>query len=1422
MSRFSLLFCLPALWAAPVPSLKLKTVEAPAVRRTLARPARVAEFWLGPLSAAERVPAAMKPGLTRAGVHRMGGRELLARGQWSELPDGRAVFQAALRSPGAKGLRLEVLGLPRGTGRLWLYPGDEANPVQPVGPYEGGEDFWTALVEGESLVLEFEAPAGAPRMLPFQVGRISHLFASLVPAKGGTGEAKLGPLSPGRETALGCNLDVTCYPEWDERARGVGRYLFETDGGGAFCSGSLINTRNSSGIPYFLTADHCVSTPAEARSVQVFWFYQSSICNGPPRNLRDVPTTLGATYLTSGALEAGDYSLLRLTGTVPNGLTLAGWTSTDPEVGAEVTGIHHPTGDYKRISFGNKAEPILARGRPEPMYHTITWRGGVTEGGSSGSPIFNRDGQIVGMLSGGPKPPAGKTECDLQPAYDWYGRFSVAYPALQSYLEERTTGTTPTPPPTGGTTGTLLASGVPANFTVGPVDSPTLLSGSSIYRVEVPAGATRLEVRLRTSTAGADLDLFLRRGSAPVLSGGRVVADTSSTTDSGDETIVITPSSAPALQPGTYFIGLALFTTETTVRGTLTAIVTGGTTTPPASAAVALTSGQTRTITLEPTASGTLLTGAAAYRIDVPAGATGLEIRLATDTANVDVDLYARFNAEAVVQNQQVVADHRSEGPAGSELITITPASSPALRAGTYFINLAVFTANTRITTRLTATVTGGTVTPPASAAVALTSGQTRTITLEPTASGTLLTGAAAYRIDVPAGATGLEIRLATDTANVDVDLYARFNAEAVVQNQQVVADHRSEGPAGSELITITPASSPALRAGTYFINLGVFTANTRITARLTATVTSGTVTPPVTTTRTLTSGAAVAFNLAPVDSPSLFSGEEAYQIAVPAGATRLEVRVRTTTPGADVDLYVRAGEAPRVSGGSVVADYSSEGDTGDETIVITPSDTPALRAGTYFIALGLFTRNVRVQGTVMATVTTGGASNTVAQPLIAGLPQRFRIAPATTASLILDPSFRIAVPENASRVRVVLQTTTPGVDVDLYARLGQAPVVTDGRIATDYRSEGPAGEETISITASSTPPLRAGTLFISLGLFTPNAEVQGQVTVYVDTAAPPPAAAVQLTSGVAARFTLPATAEAELYAGTAGFRIQVPAGSTSLTVRLNTTTPNADVDLYVRRGADVELADGELIADYYAEGTTGNETIVITRSSQPPLEAGTYFIALGNFARNVQVTGVVTATVERAPAPPAAAQARTLVLNQPLNWSFPAVEGPTLLSDANAFRLDVTNVSRMEIVLSTGTPGADVDLYVRYGSPPEVREGRVVADFSSAGATGEERVTITPGANSPLRSGTYWVALGVFTPGVATAGRLEARDLSGGNAEAPKLRLRPRFGDKGSQGGLEKAEEQLLVKPLLKGKYGPMREAGGPSPDGAVRRRPR
>ena len=1406
--RFTILFAgASALWAAPVPPFTLKTVDRAPVNRAIARVSRPTEFWMGPISEAERAPKMLKPGVMRAGVHRVGGDEFLSRGQWSELPDGRAVFQAALRSPGATGLRLEFVNFADGAGRVWLYPGDETHPTRPIGPYEGGEDTWSGLVEGESVVLEFEAAAGAPRMLPFQLGRISHISANV-----GTSAAP-------RAAALSCNLDVTCYPEWADKAKGVARYLFETSGGGALCSGSLINTRNNSGIPYFLTADHCISNEAEARSVQAFWFYQSSVCNGAPRSLRDVPTTSGAAYMAGGSMEQGDFTLLRLTGTLPNGVTFAGWVPEELPIGANVTGIHHPTGDYKRVSFGNRRTPALVRGWPEPKFYTINWRQGVTEGGSSGSPLFNDDGLLVGTLTGGEKSPEGKDKCDVTPALSWYGRFSTAFPTLQGFLEERTLGPTPTPPPTGGgTTGTLLASSVAANFTVGPVAGASLLPG--IYRVDVPQGATRLEIRLRTTTPNVDIDLFARAGSAPIITEGRVTSDFSAATDSGDETIVITPTSSPALRPGTYFIAMALFTTGVEARGTLTAIATGGgSTTPPptTSTTVALTSGVARAITLEPTTVGTLLTGSNAYRIEVPQGATRLEIRLETETRNVDVDLFARFGQESVVADRAVLADHRSEGDAANEVITITPSSTPTLRAGTYFIHLGVFTANTRILTRLTATVTGGTAPPPASGATVLTSGTARAITLEPTTEGTLLGGGNAYRIDVPQGSTRLEIRLESQTSNVDVDLYARFNAESQVVNQAVVADHRSEGPGGNEVITITPTSSPALRSGTYFINLGIFTANTRISARLTATVTGGGTTPPTTPppaggNRTLVSGAPSTYSFEPVSSPQLFTSDSAYQISVPAGATRLEVRISTTTPGVDVDLYVRAGEVPRVSSGAVQADYSSEGDTGDETIVITPQSTPPLRAGTYFIALGVFTPNIRINGTVLATVTTAGSSNTVGQPLIAGLLQRFAIAPVSSAALVNDPSFRIDVPSGTGRVRVLLQTTTPNADVDLYARFAQAPAIAGGAVVADYKSEGSAGDESLDITPQSTPALRSGTLFISLGLFATGERVEGSVVVYIDTAATPPQNAVELTSGVPGRFTLPATASPALYSGTSGFRIQVPVGATSLTVRLNTTTPNADVDLYVRRGSDVDLGDGEILADFFAEGPTGNESLTITRTSSPPLEPGTYFIGLGNFARNTQVTGVVTATVERAPSAPAAGANQRLTFGQPSSWRFAAVTGPTLLSGESAFRLDVTNVSRMEIELKTDTPGADLDLYVRYGSPPVVQNGTVVADFSSTGLTGNEKITIFPGANSPLRSGTYYVAMAVFTPGVATSGTVLAKDLSGGSTEALKLSARRKFGEKATETELSKSTQPEDPMPAdgrqpLKGKYGPIRE---------------
>lgn len=124
-----------------------------------------------------------------------------------------------------------------------------------------------------------------------------------------------------------------------------------------------------------------------------------------------------------------------------------------------------------------------------------------------------------------------------------------------------------------------------------------------------------------------------------------------------------------------------------------------------------------------------------------------------------------------------------------------------------------------------------------------------------------------------------------------------------------------------------------------------------------------------------LVSGVPVTFSLPSAASPTLYTGDYGYTIDVPAGASRLEVRVTTTTPNADIDLFVRWGQSPAVSGGQVLADHRSEGLTGNEAIVADATTNPPLRAGRYYIALANFTVNVAATGSIVATVGGGAPS---------------------------------------------------------------------------------------------------------------------------------------------------------------------------------------------------------------------------------------------------------------------------------------------------------------------------------------------------------------------------------------------------------------------------------------------------------------
>ncbi len=436
----------PAVFAGPgAAQIELRALP-PSRANVLRKPGSV---MLGGLSAVERSRLGAVGSKRRIGVHRELPEDSLDRGAWTLLADGRSIWQLAIRSDDAEGLRIHFSEFSIGAGKVWVHSGNSVDgPYTGDGPYGNG-DFWSSTVEGESVAIEYEAApeAGVSTLPPFHVRSVAHQalrVTSVVNPPAALILAPLADLEPGRviDSAASCNLDVQCYAEWQDSKRSVAQLQFEETQGvekGTFvCSGSLVATRDNTFKPYLLTAGHCIHDEAAARSLQTFWAYESSGCNqGPPSGRGALKSSNGGHLLAWGDLPHGDYSLVLLPD-VPPGVVFAGWDTTDPDLQAYVTGIHHPMGSYKRVSFG-KTLPSLDVNvgddrAPAELYTIVGYNKGITQPGSSGSPLFSGPGVVVGMLTYGPALP-GEKLC-LIGDIGGYGKFSNAYPNLRDYLED--------------------------------------------------------------------------------------------------------------------------------------------------------------------------------------------------------------------------------------------------------------------------------------------------------------------------------------------------------------------------------------------------------------------------------------------------------------------------------------------------------------------------------------------------------------------------------------------------------------------------------------------------------------------------------------------------------------------------------------------------------------------------------------------------------------------------------------------------------------------------------------------------------------------------------------------------------------------------------------------------------------------------
>src|SRR5207248_1829471 len=134
------------------------------------------------------------------------------------------------------------------------------------------------------------------------------------------------------------------------------------------------------------------------------------------------------------------------------------------------------------------------------------------------------------------------------------------------------------------------------------------------------------------------------------------------------------------------------------------------------------------------------------------------------------------------------------------------------------------------------------------------------------------------------------------------------------------------------------------------------------------------------------------------------------------------------------------------------------------------------------------------------------------------------------------NKSYVIDLPANATRLDVQLSSSTPGVDMDLFVSYGKDNGISSEGFIADYASDGPDSNERITITPDSKPALRPGRYYISIALYTTNANVLGSLVATVSSGsagggqAPAPAGVTTLTAGQPARFSLPASSSPTLF----------------------------------------------------------------------------------------------------------------------------------------------------------------------------------------------------------------------------------------------------------------------------------------------------
>ena len=250
-----------------------------------------------------------------------------------------------------------------------------------------------APVRGEEIIIEYYEPHNSDFDGELKLAKVGHDYLDIY--------GYLKQKSSGVGSSGDCNVNINCEEgqEFQEVKQGVCRVVSN----GWLCSDSLVNNTYFNGKPYFLTANHCISTESSAQDAVFYFNFESPECD---TSYVDNYQTISVSKLVATAPDGKlDFSLLEISESIPINYKpyYAGWNLDTSNI-KNTTTIHHPSGDVKKITKDEDPPVSDDYGDTYDEYsHWLIeeWELGTTEGGSSGAPLFDQQKRIVGDLTGG-------------------------------------------------------------------------------------------------------------------------------------------------------------------------------------------------------------------------------------------------------------------------------------------------------------------------------------------------------------------------------------------------------------------------------------------------------------------------------------------------------------------------------------------------------------------------------------------------------------------------------------------------------------------------------------------------------------------------------------------------------------------------------------------------------------------------------------------------------------------------------------------------------------------------------------------------------------------------------------------------------------------------------------------------------------